>query len=238
MGCSVSIDSVEAKYMNDLMSIYKSSKNLQDVKSKMLVFLNKFYNTYKKEAAHYYNERINYNIHMMELGNKMMEYMKEIFTNNNIKAELVMTSSLNANINIMNESDIDISVIIDNLNESKINFITDLLLDYGYKYIKLVNPLQKNNNYYLYLMTIDGVTYELKIRNKVDSGIILQLHEHMENNMSLKSKMTITYGKLIFRNILKKARNVDEKNAYKIFKKLVYEMYFADIEGGFMFDLI
>lgn len=238
MGCSSSVEPIESVYVKQVTTIYITSKNLQQIKSKMKVLLNNFYNTFKKEATEYYNLRTVYNKCMMKQGDKMIDSMKKLVADNNIDAEFIMTSSLNANINLIDESDIDISMIVRDLDKTKIDYIFDVLTANGFKYVKLVNPLQMNNYYYSYVIIKDNIEFEIKVRDKASSHIILNLHKYMETKMSDKEKKAITYAKLVFKHITENAQNITEDQIYKVFKKLVYEMYFADIEGSFMLDLI
>ena len=238
MGSNISIPSTETMFAVAFMMVYKTATVLPKVKIQVKILLEELYKNYEIPANKYYDERITHNRIMMKSGEDMIESLRQFSRENKIDASFVMTSSLNADTNLIDDSDIDISMVVQDLDEEKINNMSELLLKFGFKYNKIVNPTRQKSLYHSFCLIKDGIEFELKLRDKTNSQAILKLHEHMETKIPINDKKAITYGKLIFKKLSKTTKEKELEDIYKVFKKLVYEMYFADIAGGFMFDLI
>ena len=228
---------MNSELAKELYNINEEVKDNFAVKNHMVPFINKISELYRKEMVEYYNRRVQYNLNMMAIARNMVERLEKFCKENGIMANFVMTSSLNADINLMGDSDIDISMLVENCDYSVALGIGAKLATIGFGYKKFVNPNQPLNCYYLYSKIENGIEFEVKLRDSTKSQLVLRLHNHMEQKLSVDEKMAITYGKLVFKETSKNETTNEEKLAYLIFKKLVFERYFAEIEGGFMLEV-
>lgn len=227
-----------SKMSEKLFEIYANSKTNQDVKNHMVNFLNPFYKHNKQRADKYFQERKVYNLKMMDVGNKMVSKLQDLSKEHGLNAEFRMTSSLNADVNLVGDSDIDISMLVDGCTFEVAVEISKYLAKLQFVYRKFVNPVQPLNCYYSFTMIENEVEFEVKLRDAKSSQKVIQLHEHIETKLQYWERAAITYGKLVFKELSKKSTTLDtEKYAFILFKKLVYDMYFAEIEGCFLFEL-
>ncbi|XWV24641.1 putative ORFan [Tupanvirus deep ocean] len=224
-------------FAKELYELYHASTDVFLVKKNMKPFIQKLFDFYEINAREYFEKRKAYNSKMLEIANKEMHNLDSYFKEFNIGAEFVMTSSLNADINLVGDSDIDISMLVPVLDDLIMLQISTHLNKLGYTYQKIVNPSQVLNCYHSFNKNENDVEFEVKLRNKFNSRIVLELHKHMEQCLTTKERMAITYGKFLFKFLSKSGLLEEEKKSYAIFKKMVYEMYFAEIKGGFMLDL-
>ena len=236
---------METQLETELYDIYQNAKDINTVKELMIPFLNKIFDIYWREGTEYYTRRKKYNEETMKLAEKMIKNLQMYCMTCGISADLVLTSSLNAGTNLMDDSesngslkqetyvpsfsDIDISMLIENYDNEIAIEIGKKLAVFGFVYKHLFNPFQPLNSYYSYTKIEDGVEFEVKLRDREKSQIILNLHKYMETKLSVQEKIAITYGKLLFKTI--------SRTAFLTFKKLVFERYLAEIEGGFMLEV-
>lgn len=233
----------DEQFLVNLIWISENAKDLQSIKLHMHPFLQKIYKEAIDSVEYYFNEREKYNIGIIKQANGMMEKLKDLARKENFCAKFIMTSSVNAGINLVGDpkdnsenSDVDISMTVD-WKEEHLSIYQNFLAKLGFVFKKLVNPSQPLNRYHSFILIENGIEYEVKVRDRIESQTVLKLHEHMEKNLTHVERAAITYGKLIFKIISKNGSSENEKIAYILFKKLVYEMYFADIEGGFILEL-
>ncbi|XWV25878.1 putative orfan [Tupanvirus soda lake] len=231
------MDQKSGHYAQELFGLYQISKDIFSVRKNMKPFIKKLFEAHDKIAEEYFVAREDYNSKMLDIANRKINELTLCFVNCDIHTEFIMTSSLNAGTNLVGESDIDISMLVSKLDESAMHQITLQLEKMGFVYNKFVNPSQILNCYYSFSKIDGNVEFEIKVRDKENSATVLALHDYMENNLTNEERMAITYGKFLFKNLSKHSLIEVEKKSYAIFKKMVYEMYFAKIEGGFMLEL-
>jgi hypothetical protein len=146
---------------------------------------------------------------------------------------------LNAKLNLIGESDIDIGLLVDGLNNADGSLNIEL-----FKQIKLViesnthfvfdsafNEGNPCNRYYSFVKMVDDIEIELKVRDKMTSQTMLKLHNYLDNVLDDGSKVLITYAKFL----LKRYEKEHETNySYKKFKQIIYEAGFSHVDGGFL----
>ena len=231
------MDNISISFATKLYVIYQEAKDIISVKKHMEPFISELFDVYQEPATKYFENRKEYNVKMMVIARAMVDKLTNLALEKNISAEFVMTSSLNADTNLIGDSDIDISMLISDCNDKNAETIGQFLASLGFEYKKLSNPAQQLNCYYSFIMVKNGIEFEIKVRDRIESQLVLQLHKYIEEKSTLVERMAITYGKYIFKNLSLNGTTEAEKLSYCLFKKLVYEMYFAEINGGFMLEL-
>jgi len=172
---------------------------------------------YAREANEYYKIREEKNKRLILLAKEKMDQLDALIRKNGILAELVLTSSLNGGTNLIEDSDIDITMLVDDCGEKMKDLVNKVLVTSGFFYQKMIH------GYYLFSQKTLEVEFEVKLRERFIAIPIIRLHEKL-NNLSEKEKIIITYGKFLFK----------KSSCYGIFKMLVYNMYFADMEGCYL----
>ena len=212
----------------ELYAISDNASDIQTVKELMILFLNRIFEIYWREGSEYYVRRKSNNEELMILADLIIKNLELNCKTWGISAKFALTSSLNAKINLMDESDIDISMMVDVCDTETALEVGKKLAIFGYEYKTLVNPFLPLNSYYSFNKIEDNIEIEIKLRGRAKSEIMLNLHNYMENKLSPKERIAITCGKLLFKRTSRKA--------YLTFKKLVYERYMAEIDKGFMLE--
>lgn len=198
----------------DLLRIEKNSPNNETIGKNMKPFLNKLEEKFGQQMMEYYEKRKEYNKNLMQFALEKIKFLEKIFEKK-IQAEFVLSDSLKSGINLMYESDIDITMIVDDYTSEFVENTKSILTNIGFKYRGLIN------DYHLFYQKIPEVELEIKLR-KCDQKTksIIQLHNLMEE-LSDREKMIITFGKLIFHGT----------PYYNTFKMQIYNMYFVRIPG-------
>jgi len=227
-----------------LKSIYDNCLDLASINSAMTIFLFDLYSKFKTEADEYVEQRDKYNrdLNLSLATEAEISLIRQLLKENDIVGELIDTSSVRAQTSISGSSDIDISLLVDDVDvDETVQILTTRLQENGYNYQKLVNKQQPLNCYHSFeaIRNIGDtkIEFELKLRSKTKSRAIMSLHQYINDNISITEKKTITYGKFIFKLLSVSGTNENEKLSYILFKKLVYEMYFYHIDGGFLLEL-
>ena len=152
------------------------------------------------------------------------------------RVNIHLMSSIGAKLNLIDESDIDFGICINNLNDEfgKLDmdifrYVEHKLVELGYVNTHNFNVNNPDNRYYSYEQVIDGVEVELKIRDYETSKNILRLHHELDNSLNDEQITLFTYAKFMF---------VKDKQIYKYFKKILYESVFCNVEGAFVFPVI
>jgi len=224
------------KFTTELYEIYVRSSGLQDVNALTKPFVHRLYETHKENADTYFLLREKHNVEIIKRSDEMVAFLADLFERNNIRTEIIPTSSIYAGTNLIFDSDSDISVLVDNCTES-VGVISPILESAGFVFEKLVNPNEKRNAYYSFTQTIDNIEFEIKVRDRIDSKAIMGLHKHIEEKLTQTERIAITYAKYLFKKESKTSSETRAKMSYAIFKKLIYEMYFYYVDGGFMLEL-
>lgn len=149
--------------------------------------------------------------------------------------EFIITSSFRSGLNLIDESDIDISATVDSLNDDKLQMISQRLIKLGYKYTYIINANEPRSLYYAFSKWVDGIEIEVKVRDMINSSAIIKLHKYLDSQITILEKALLTYGKLKLKALSKLG---DDNLGYKCLKKIIYEAYFFYIKEGFMLQLI
>lgn len=199
----------------ELIQIHERSLNNELAQKNMEPFLKKIDDNFRQLAISYHQKRIKYNSLLLLLANEKIKQLEKIFIDHKINAEIIDTSSLRSGINLINDSDIDITILVNDCTVEMKGHIEKLLIDYEYQ--RFVN------GYYLFSQKVDNVEFEIKLREHKPALPIIDLH-HKMNNLPEREKIIITYGKFLFHNT----------KYYNMFKMLVYNMYFVGIKGAYL----
>lgn len=199
----------------ELEEIYKKSNDNKSVKENMKLFMEQLETKDIDKALEYFQKREKNNEHLLILANNKVGMIKKLLEENGIQGEVILTSSLNAGTNLIGDSDIDITILVDGCTNEVTECVEKLLVEFKYCGVK--------NDYYLFQQKTPEVEYEVKLREKKPAMVIMQLH-HILNNLSVNEKIVITYGKLLFH----------QTDHYNMFKILMYNMYFADVLGCYL----
>jgi hypothetical protein len=143
--------------------------------------------------------------------------------------EIVPMTSFTAGLNLIGTlSDVDIGVCIDGLHgnkqddDVKLMKVTDKLIELGYKY-KSVFVGTLTNRYISYEKYINGVEFEIKIRDLYNTQPLIELHKKLDNVLTDEQRHLYTYAKLLLRH----------RDCYKIIKLFIYIEQFTGIDGAF-----
>lgn len=205
-----------------------------ELNAKIIPFIRR---TFSDEAREYVQKRNEYNVSLFVLASDVIKLMKDLFCDMECVSVHIM-SSLNAKLNLIGESDIDIGLLVDGLNNDDMSLNDELFQQIKlmiettteFKFENVFNEIDPTNRYYSFVNMIDGIEVELKVRDKVTSQTILELHNYLDNVLDEESKIFITYAKFL----LKKHQKEYNTQSYKKFKQVLYEACFSYVEGGFL----
>ncbi len=217
------------KQLQDIDKISKKEKNVK----KALKFINKvmntdifpqIYNKHKTEILKYYKKRNKYNKKVDKVSKKVLKELELAFKNFPHKYEFHIMSSFKAKTNLIGESDVDVGLLIENLDEKKLFEAIKILNEIEYKYVHI---LETNiNKYYSFEKIVSEIEIEVKIRDLKQTESVLLLHNYLDTKLTDKERAIITYSKYILKKI--------DKNAYKLIKSMCYNMYFYYIKNSFI----
>lgn len=212
-----------------LYEIRENNKNIQDIKHHMKIFLDKIFDQYWRPAVEYYITNKLDNRKLIRLTNRVINDLTRHFMNFDIDATIILSHSLNTNTNLWCESPIDISVFVDNLDNAAAIEIGKKLAAINFDYNKLVNPFKPNTTYYSFTILIEGHDFELRLYNKQECKVMLNLYQYLQKNLSMPEKIAIGYCKKIFAGI--------STHALITFQELVFSRYLAEFPDGFIPEL-
>ena len=167
----------------------------------------------KDEATEYVKRRDVKNEEIKELPGKIISNIGKILEETKYDITLRIMSSYNARLNLIDESDIDIGVLIKDLDAGKLTNIHALLLKDGYTHTKIVNPQDEKKKYYCYEKVVDGVEIEIKVRDFDHTQIIVKLHDYLDNDLTEDERIIFTYAKFMLKS---------DKILYKYMKMIIY----------------
>lgn len=187
---------------------------------------------YSKNAKEYILIRDENNVKLFSLLSNVIKQLENVFSMYDLIVRPM--SSICAKLNLINESDIDVGILVKNLNIDSENLdiklfesIKVLLEQNGFIFDHIFNENVPSNRYYSFVKYVDDVEIEVKVRDYDTSLIILQLHEKLNNNFTEKEIQLLTYAKYLM-------KQHSDKTAYQNLKKIIYESVFSQIEGGFL----
>lgn len=188
---------------------------------------------FRLEAEEYAILRNNTNDIILKIANDTLEFLKCKFSDTP-ETSLHIMSSINAGVNLIGESDIDIGILVTDLDEVKLEIINKKLAEFGWKYSHTINPELDEKKYHCFTNIINGIEVEIKVRDNKNSLPVLRLHEYMDTRMTSEQRTIFTYAKLKFKELSKIQNN---KQTYMLFKKILHETFFYYIDGGYLFDI-
>lgn len=210
----------------------ENSLGLQYIKDYYHLILIPQLESFYGPAFSYQQLRDEYNIKVDYTANQAL---KELKNHVDPETHLVITSSFKSGLNLIDESDIDISLMIHELDECKLSNVSQILVKLGYEPKDIVNPNEPRSLYHPFVKYLDGIEIEVKVRDLKTSYLLIQLHEYLDKHISLKEKILLTYAKLKLKNL---SHIYPSNLGYKCLKKIIYEAYFSKIKNGFMLKLI
>lgn len=188
----------------------------------------------KEDATKYVKIRDIFNEKIRGIPEKVMsdinkEINKEIIneiTNKqvNIKIDMQIMSSYASKTNLIDESDIDIGLLIDQMNDEKLNIIDQVLKKCDFKFVKIMHQMGSiYNRYHVYNKIVDGIDIEIKVRDLEKTQTILELHKYLDTKLTEEETTLFTYGKYLLKNTVE----------YDRFKMLIYNYAFFNLENYF-----
>lgn len=221
--------------VNDQQHIVGCTEKLLYMKFSMLDIIIPYLEQHYAEAIEFRNTRDIENIKLFKLMHSVNDELCVLLTNQFTYVKIM--SSINAQLNLPVESDIDFGIIIINLNNQDGSIdnqlyasVANKLESNGFKFKYIFNEQNSSNRYYSYEKNIDGVDIEVKIRDHETTKVMLSLHDYLDTKLTEKEITLFTYAKHILKQYDKK--NIGS-NCYEKFKKILYEYAFAEIKGGF-----
>lgn len=156
--------------------------------------------------------------------------LKMLMSDIQFDIDVVIMSSYQARLNLINDFDIDVGLLVKNLDDYKLHFLHQYLENNGYKFTKTINPTNIKNCYHSFQKKINNIEVEIKVRDMNYSKIIVDLHDYLDNNLSEEERALFTYAKY-------QLKKLNDSTGYKCIKKLIYEYGFSctNIENGFLF---
>lgn len=184
---------------------------------------------FRDEAKIYMSKRDDYNNKIKNNVNSILSQLRKQISNIQFNIDVVVMSSYQARLNLINDSDLDIGLLVKDLDDNKLSVVSQYLLKNGYKFIKTVNPLNIKNCYHSFEKNIDNIEVEVKVRDMNYSKIIVNLHDFLDNNLNEEERALFTFAKY-------KLKNLNDRKGYNYLKKLIYEYGFSctDIDNGFL----
>lgn len=178
----------------------------------------------------YMSKRDNENNKIKDNVNNILQSLKMQMSDIEFNMNVIIMSSYQARLNLINDSDLDIGLLVQDLNEHKLSIIYQYLENNGYKFVKTINPTNIKNCYHSFQKNINNIEIEVKVRDMYYSKIIVDLHDFLDNNLSEEERALFTYAKY-------KLKKLNDQTGYKCIKKLIYEYGFSctNIDNGFLF---
>jgi hypothetical protein len=200
-----------------------------------------FLKQFKKDAGEYREKRDENNVKLFELMEAQYKFVSCILSGlEYVKVEVM--SSINAKLNLAdNDSDIDFGIIVDGLNNGhngcinidKYTKVAQILTNNGFMFTGILHPSVISNQYFSFEKKINGIEFELKIRDNEASQSVIKLHKFLDTELEQEHITLFTYAKYLF----KKFDESHKKGAYNKFKGILYNWAFSNVEGGFKLGL-
>lgn len=186
-----------------------------------------------EDANFYCVRRDNANLDILSALNDELLTLNSAFADTNFEKMILPMSSVTAGLNLINGSDVDIGLCIKDLCDGEyvddqeiLETVHDILTTHGYVHerdIGYIAGWPPKNRYKIYTKKINGIDFEVKIRDLENTRPIVNLHKKLDSILTREQKALYTYGKLLL-----------EKSDYKkLFKLFVYMEQFFGIEGAF-----
>jgi hypothetical protein len=224
-----------AKFNDMLLEIYVNSRKKDNrtglkyinkmMTGKILEYLEK---NFEAEAKKYILKRDNENKKIKKQVENTIKFFEKNINEKTtgIKCVYKLMSSYQAGLNLLKESDIDVGCLVSDLDDIKLFKLTLEFMKYGFVPTTIyVNKHDEKNKYFSFEKDIDGISFEIKVRDAKDSATIVKLDEMVEKKLSHRQKCYYTYAKYITRNT----------DGYKYMKLFIAESVFYYIKDSYMF---
>jgi len=169
---------------------------------------------YREEAREYCRHRDLEAGKLASAKNNAEAELKFLFENYP-DVEVILMSSVGANLHLSGTSDIDFGVVVKDLTTDKIETYGTILTRAGYV------PDRETNGYFPYQKKIFNIDIEAKLRDLDNSVKIIELHNCLDQLPS-ETQQLLTYAKSIA---------YTDKATYDNFKKIIYSAYFTEINN-------
>ena len=142
-------------------------------------------------------------------------------------------------LNLTQESDLDLGLLVPDLDEVAEQVLHRALTDDGFRYLETINPNNPKNSYHIYERSVvhAGITIdvEVKLRDFQATQIVVAIHEYLESSIEEDTLDLLTYGKYLMKH---QQVNVEKrKELYHRFKMLLYMYATANVKDAFVLDI-
>lgn len=223
------------EFNNMLLEIYTNSRKKDNktglkyinkmMTGKVLEYLEK---NFKAEAKKYILKRDNENKKIKKQVDNTIKFFEKNINEKTTGINCVykLMSSYQAGLNLLKESDIDVGCLVNDLDDIKLFKLTLEFMKYGFVPTTMyVNKYDQKNKYFSFEKDINGISFEIKVRDAKYSATIVKLDEMVEKKLSPKQKCYYTYAKYITKNT----------DGYKYIKLFIAESVFYYIKDSYMF---
>ncbi len=201
---------------------------------------------YLKESNEYREKRDIKNVKLIESMNDTISTIQTAFINNK-NVHIKKMTSLAANMNLIKQSNINIGLLVENLNddnyENKLNTnifndISHIIESIGFEQSTIFNATIHENRYYSYTKKIiidnDEIEIEIKIRDYRTTIPILNLHNCIDT-LPYEDATVYTYVKYLLKETdIENKKNGIDTNYYFCFKRILCEGLFYTIDGKYL----
>tara|TARA_B100000530_G_scaffold335110_1_gene286415 strand:+ start:1545 stop:2309 length:765 start_codon:yes stop_codon:yes gene_type:complete len=176
---------------------------------------------YFKDAEVYYIKRGKNDKELNKVQEQMIDIIETTINNDedcrNIQYEIVTASSFSAKTNLIDESDIDLVILIKDIDNNKIAYIGEVLKECNFEFVEKRNKdnelkRQAVFNTFKYINNDKNVIeIESKVMNYYGfQDPALKMHKYIDNKMGIEEKIVITYLKKILKenNLLEDYENL------------------------------
>jgi hypothetical protein len=160
--------------------------------------------------------------------------LKQQVVESGLPAHVLAMSSVMSGLNLIEGSDADIGLCIDGLCDNASGYVDNqdylviaekILVSNGYSLTKrigyLANWANPANRYLCYEKHVDGIEFEVKVRDLKNTQSIIDLHHKLDTELTEEKRELYTYGKYL----------LNDTSCKKILKLFIYMEYFDGIEG-------
>jgi hypothetical protein len=188
----------------------------------------------KNNAIKYYKKRELYNKKIHKICKTIMTQCKHMLKDVKFKYKLQLMSSF-PSFNIINDSDLDIGLFVENLDSDKIFELAKICINNDFKPTSITINKQdtRGSNIYRFENIFLGIECEIKIRNLGTSLPLLNLLYRLNNKATEKELIFWTYHKYLLKKISKENKSLSY--LYSEFKYMLYHYYFIGIKNNYTF---
>lgn len=210
--------------INNIYEKFHSKKLKLSVKQRLIGIAEEFSNIIEnvkkieiKNAAKYVKKRNKINDKLSKIQDSIKKEIETFIP----LSKVYPASSFTAGTHLINDSDIDLNIVVDNLDQNKIIELSNICGINNFKFIE-IRSKDDEGLHYVFQKFIDNVEIELKLRLNKDYYMEInnKMHNYIDYVMSNEDKIIITWIKY-------NLKNTSKKN-YNSFKALYYENALAN----------